>query len=127
KILHSWEEEEAYRTKAFSFRPLFPEVRSLLSLPPPSLHLIQGGRSTRHPVDLNLATGTTLLPLPGIVVKGFSEKSGRRHSKGRPLSHRHSGGKIDDYTALYQVMSDSKAKPPSIGEGMKARRRPTLQ
>ena len=40
---------------------------------------------------------------------------------------RHSGGKADDYTALYQVMSDSEAKPPPIGEGTKARRRPMLQ
>ena len=28
---------------------------------------------------------------------------------------------------LYQVMSDSEAKPPPIGEGAKARRRPMLK
>ncbi|KAM1824921.1 hypothetical protein ACFX13_024474 [Malus domestica] len=41
-------------------------VRALLSLPPPSLHPIQGSRSPRHPADLNLATapGTAQLPLP---------------------------------------------------------------
>ncbi|GMP57306.1 hypothetical protein CsSME_00021448 [Camellia sinensis var. sinensis] len=38
-----------------------------------------------------------------------------------------SPGKADDYTALYQVMSNSEAKPPPIGEGTKARRRPMLQ
>lgn len=35
----------------------------------------------------------------------------------------------DDYTerSLYQVMSDSEAKPPPIGEGTKARRRLDLR
>ncbi|MCD7466976.1 hypothetical protein HAX54_004094, partial [Datura stramonium] len=50
---------------------------------------------------------------------GFSEKSGRRHSKGRPLSHRHSGGKTDDYTALYQVMSDSGSSRRLWAKGRK--------
>ncbi|MCD7471135.1 hypothetical protein HAX54_011438, partial [Datura stramonium] len=74
----------------------------------PAIQTEDGFLGLAHPRGI-----TTLCPghcstcvAQGIRV-GFSENSGRRHSKGRPLSHRHSGGKTDDYTALYQVMSGS--------------------